>query len=107
MDLNEYQRLARRTEKDDYGIPALVYHALALAGEAGEVGNKVKKIWRDNGGGLTDVRRTEICDELGDVLWYVAMVADSAGLDLQLVAQRNIEKLEHRHGITRRESNGT
>ncbi len=70
--------------------------ALGLAGEAGEVANQVKKIIRDDGGQITDERRIKIIDELGDVLWYVAMVSADVGTSLDVIAQDNLSKLTKR-----------
>ena len=54
---------------------------------------KVKKMLRDDGGVLSDERREALAAELGDVLWYVAQVATEAGLDLEEIAQANLDKL--------------
>jgi NTP pyrophosphatase (non-canonical NTP hydrolase) len=51
---------------------------------------------RDDGGTLTDERRRAMSKELGDVLWYVAQIASELGLDLEEVAQANLEKLRSR-----------
>ncbi len=95
MDLNEYQREAQKTSI--YPASAkIIYPALGLAGEAGEVANQVKKIIRDDGGQLTDDRRKKIIDELGDVLWYVAAIANDLSINLGEVAQENLLKLAYR-----------
>jgi NTP pyrophosphatase (non-canonical NTP hydrolase) len=56
---------------------------------------------RDDGGTLTDERRRAMSKELGDVLWYVAQIATELGLDLDEVAQANLEKLlsRQRRGV--------
>jgi NTP pyrophosphatase (non-canonical NTP hydrolase) len=69
---------------------------LGLAGEAGEVANKVKKIYRDNDGVLRPDKADEISSELGDVLWYVAAIATDMGVNLQEIAEWNLEKLRDR-----------
>jgi NTP pyrophosphatase (non-canonical NTP hydrolase) len=74
----------------------LPYMALGLAGEAGEVANKAKKVIRDNDSALTLEARKAILDELGDVLWYVAGVASVLGASLEEVAQKNLDKLQAR-----------
>jgi len=100
MDLSEYQRLSRRTA--EYPREAwLVYPALGLAGEAGEVAEHVKKAIRDDGGEVSEERRTAMAKELGDVLWYVSQLASELGLELDEIAQINLDKLlsRQRRGV--------
>ena len=96
MKLSEYQRLSRTTAVYPDAGANLTYPALGLCGEAGEAAEKVKKTIRDDGGVLTDERRDALAAELGDVLWYVAQLATEAGLDLDDVAESNLEKLVSR-----------
>jgi NTP pyrophosphatase (non-canonical NTP hydrolase) len=93
MLISQYQELSRRTATYPGAGDNIVYPTLGLAGEAGEVAEKVKKLLRDDGGVLSDERRAALAAELGDVLWYVAQVATEAGLDLEEVAQGNLDKL--------------
>ena len=72
---------------------ALEYLTLGLVGEAGEVANKIKKIFRDKKIFKTDV---EVADEIGDVLWYCAMLADYLDVDLGKIMENNLEKLSSR-----------
>jgi NTP pyrophosphatase (non-canonical NTP hydrolase) len=100
VDLSEYQRLSRRTA--EYPREAwLVYPALGLAGEAGEVAEHVKKAIRDDGGEVSEERRTAMAKELGDVLWYVAQLATELELELEQIAEQNLEKLlsRQRRGV--------
>ncbi len=100
MELSEYQRLSRRTA--EYPREAwLVYPALGLAGEAGEVAEHAKKAIRDDGGQLGAERRAAMAKELGDVLWYVAQLCSELELDLDEVAQQNLDKLlsRQRRGV--------
>jgi len=100
MDLSEYQRQSRRTA--EYPREAwLAYPALGLAGEAGEVAEHVKKAIRDDGGTLSDERRAAMSKELGDVLWYLAQLATEIELDLNEIAEQNLEKLfsRQRRGV--------
>jgi NTP pyrophosphatase (non-canonical NTP hydrolase) len=95
LQLSEYQRLSRRTA--EYPRDAwLAYPALGLAGEAGEVAEHAKKAIRDDNGEITEERRRAMAKELGDVLWYVAQLASELGLELEDVAQQNLEKLSSR-----------
>ena len=93
MELRHYQEASRATAVYPDAGDNLVYPALGLCGEAGEVAEKVKKAIRDDGGVLTDERREALAAELGDVLWYLAQLATEADLDLGVVAQANLEKL--------------
>ncbi len=73
MNFNEYQKLAKTTAIYDKKHQIL-YPALGLAGEAGEVANKVKTIIRDGYENNKDYR-ADIGQEIGDVLWYCAVLA--------------------------------
>jgi NTP pyrophosphatase (non-canonical NTP hydrolase) len=92
VELSEYQRQSRRTA--EYPREAwLAYPALGLAGEAGEVAEHAKKAIRDDGGTVSEERRTAMSKELGDVLWYVAQLATELELSLEEIAAQNLEKL--------------
>jgi NTP pyrophosphatase (non-canonical NTP hydrolase) len=93
MLISEYQELSRRTATYPDAGDNIVYPTLGLAGEAGEVAEKVKKLLRDDDGVMSRERREALAGELGDVLWYVAQVATEAGLDLEEIAQGNLDKL--------------
>jgi NTP pyrophosphatase (non-canonical NTP hydrolase) len=100
MEIAEYQRLSRRTA--EYPREAwLAYPALGLAGEAGEVAEHAKKAIRDDAGAVSSQRREQMAKELGDVLWYVAQLASELELDLDEVAQANLDKLlsRQRRGV--------
>jgi NTP pyrophosphatase (non-canonical NTP hydrolase) len=92
LDLADYQRLSRRTAL--YPREAwLTYPALGLCGEAGEVAEHAKKAIRDDGGEISSERRSAMSAELGDVLWYVSQIATELGLDLDEIAEANLQKL--------------
>jgi NTP pyrophosphatase (non-canonical NTP hydrolase) len=93
MQLSEYQARSRATAVYPGAGDNLLYPTLGLCGESGEVAEKVKKMLRDDGGVLSDERRSALAKELGDVLWYAAQLATEAGLDLDAVATANLEKL--------------
>ena len=93
MNFKEYQQRANATAIYDSKF-SILYPTLGLAGEAGEVADKVKKIIRDNKSVVNE--RVEIAKELGDVLWYLAAVSRDIGVSLEDVAMMNIEKLEDR-----------
>ncbi|SDE21898.1 nucleoside triphosphate pyrophosphohydrolase family protein [Nocardioides lianchengensis] len=96
MDCDDYQRAAMRTARDRDAPHEFVHLVLGLVGEAGEVAEKVKKLVRDKDGDLAQLDRDDMAAELGDVLWYAAVLADFLGLSLDDVAQRNIDKLADR-----------
>jgi NTP pyrophosphatase (non-canonical NTP hydrolase) len=93
--IEDYQAAASETAIYPDGMK-IVYPALGLAGEAGEIANKVKKIYRDAGGEVTEERRNAIGDEIGDVLWYLAALATDLDLDLGDIARKNMSKLKSR-----------
>jgi NTP pyrophosphatase (non-canonical NTP hydrolase) len=98
MNFNEYQDRAKLTASyPEIGGTLFVYPALGLAGETGEVVEKIKKIMRDEGGVVSDVKREEIKKELGDVLWYLSEIARQLEIPLEDVAIANIEKLTSRY----------
>jgi len=94
MNFNEYQEMAKTTAIYDKKHQIL-YPALGLAGEAGEVANKVKKLIRDGYEKNKDYRK-EVAAEIGDVLWYCAVLADDIGCDLETIVNNNIVKLKDR-----------
>ena len=96
MDLNAYQQAALRTAapKDR---PNEVFHLLlGLVGETGEIAEKAKKIIRDHDSDFARWDLDDLAKELGDTLWYVAVLADHFGLPLADVAELNIKKLADR-----------
>ena len=95
MQLDDYQENAKKTAiyAPEHKI---MYPALGLAGEAGEVANKVKKIMRDGVYKQPKDWKEQLSAEIGDVLWYCAVLADDIGMSLGTIAAQNIEKLERR-----------
>ena len=81
------------------GMSGVTYLTLGLCGESGEVAEKMKKIIRDHRDSDMDAlynKREEIKKELGDVLWYISSLSSELGIDLNEVAEKNIEKLKSR-----------
>ena len=75
---------------------AIIYPTLGLTGEAGEVANKVKKIIRDGSDSKDEKLVSEIKAEIGDCLWYIAVLADDFDIKLSDIASANLIKLENR-----------
>lgn len=96
MTFQEYQVAARETAIYPNKDNNFIYPTLGLAGEAGEVAEKIKKVIRDNNGIISPEKRGEILKELGDVLWYVSNLAIEVGVTLDDVATTNLEKLHSR-----------
>jgi NTP pyrophosphatase (non-canonical NTP hydrolase) len=99
MHADDYQRLAGRTliaGPDAEYAPEeimLVWNALGVAGEAGEVADLVKKgVFHRHG-----VDRDKLHEELGDLLWYVAALCSKMGFSMDEVMARNVEKLRKRY----------
>lgn len=104
LTFGSYQGLASSTAI--YGAigDKTTYPLLGLAGEVGELLNKVKKLWRDGRGAVVEARenrelREELEFELGDILWYLSQVASEFDLSLSEVAMRNLKKLHMRHWL--------
>lgn len=95
MNINEYQAAALTTAVYPTD-KKIIYPALGMCGEAGEVADKVKKVIRDNDQVFTDEKKREIAKEIGDVLWYCAVLSHDLGFSLDEVAQMNIDKLQSR-----------
>lgn len=93
---DEYQRQSRRTWNLVHTDHPIVYPTLGLVNEAGELAGKVKKIFRDKNGVISEADRDALKYELGDVLWYLAQIATELNMTLEQVAQANIEKLTSR-----------
>lgn len=96
MNFNDYQEAAVKTAIYDRDKYSIMYPSMGLAGECGEILNKVKKIYRDKDGEFSDEAKLAIASELGDVLWYVAALAGDLGVSLNAVAVDNLNKLNSR-----------
>ena len=91
QNFNEYQEFVK-SMKVYPEKHAIVYPALGLVGEAGEISEKVKKWLR----GDKELDKQGLLKELGDPLWYIASLADDLGFTLQDVVDANVEKLSSR-----------
>ena len=112
MYLNDYQTAARKTAMGN----SLDHFVHGLTEEAGEVAGVMKRFHRGDEKykvhrplsntkpeELSQFAKSKLLDEIGDVLWYIAMIADELEVPLEYVAQRNIDKLadrQHRNVIT-------
>ena len=96
MNLNDYQYKASKTALYPNVGDNPIYPTLGLAGEAGEVADKVKKVLRDHDGVFDESTKLSIMLELGDVLWYISQLSSELGFELEYVAIENLKKLESR-----------
>jgi NTP pyrophosphatase (non-canonical NTP hydrolase) len=94
-DLDMYQKVALTTAIYPRE-QAIIYPTLGLTGEAGEVANKVKKIIRDGSNKNDNSMVSEIKSEIGDCLWYIAVLASDFNIKLSDIASTNLEKLANR-----------
>lgn len=95
MRFYDYQTEAKATAVYPKEI-AIPYCTLGLCGEAGEVAEKVKKLYRDKGGVIDDEFREAVSKEIGDVLWYLSQLATELEMSLESLAIQNIYKLKSR-----------
>ncbi|MBP5461595.1 MAG: nucleoside triphosphate pyrophosphohydrolase family protein [Lachnospiraceae bacterium] len=103
MELNEYQKLAMRTDSNHKDwMDRLLNGLMGLNGEAGEAIDVLKKhLYQGH-----EFDEDKMVEEIGDVLWYCALCADALGYSLEFVATYNIEKLKKRYpeGFTAEDS---
>lgn len=98
IDLEQYKAFTRETAKeqtisDTEGVDqfdAMMFNALGVNGEAGEVAEKIKRVRRGDGD------PEDVAEEIGDVMWYLARIADEADLDLEEIILDNMSKLHSR-----------
>lgn len=100
MDFDQFQKECAKTDVgtsvQDVLKPGWLYYALGVAGESGELMEKIKKHFRDDGGVPTTEFIEAVEKEMGDVLWYMARLGDAFGLSLNQVALANVAKLQSR-----------
>ncbi|MHB1865197.1 MAG: nucleoside triphosphate pyrophosphohydrolase family protein [Candidatus Saccharimonadales bacterium] len=97
MTFDDYQKKALKTAVQyDNPMIAKTIWAMGVAGEAGEVIEKWKKIIAYNDGQVSDEDLKELSKELGDVVWYVAVLAHTLNLSFNQIMEDNIKKLADR-----------
>ena len=93
LTLNDYPRMARRTAGNKRKSDKMEEALFGLAGEVGELCDHYKK-YKHQG---HDLDYNHMAEEAGDVLWYLAEIADALGTTLEDIARRNIAKLRNRY----------
>lgn len=93
MNLNEYQDLARRTQNTELTDGERLAHALmGLGSECGEILGIFQKMFQGH-----EVDEDKVVDEMGDLMWFLAELADCLKVELNFVAEHNIAKLLKRY----------
>jgi len=102
MNFNDYQKKAFKTAQYPQKGDNLIYPTLGLVGEAGEFADKIKKYWRNSeklelkSEDLSAGQIEALCLELGDKLWYIAVLATELNVSLDDIAYMNLTKLKDR-----------
>jgi NTP pyrophosphatase (non-canonical NTP hydrolase) len=95
MGFLDYQELAMRTANPGFNsVERLKNALLGLSGETGELADSFKKAFFQ-GHALPTKEYVE--KELGDILWYVALMAEAYDTDMLMIAIKNIDKLRQRY----------
>lgn len=100
MLLIDYQRFVKENKLPSItNLPQnvqLLYATAEIGGESGEITEKVKKIFRDKNGVVTEEDRKLLKKEIGDVLWGLASISDVLDLQLQDILELNVQKCKER-----------
>jgi NTP pyrophosphatase (non-canonical NTP hydrolase) len=100
MEFNEYQKECRKTDvgtsAQDCLTPGWLYYSMGVSGEAGEMTEKIKKLFRDKNGIVDDEFKEHLIKEIGDQMWYQARLLDQFDIKYGDVARYNVEKLQSR-----------
>lgn len=97
MNFTEYQSQANRTAKQLHSVSANLMHAaLGLCTETGEFTTEVKRA-HIYGKPITTPEISHMVEELGDILWYIALAANALGVPMRRIAEANIAKLQARY----------
>ena len=100
MDFNEFQKECAKTDvgtsAQDCLKPGWLYYVLGIPGEAGEMLEKIKKLFRDKNGVIDDEFIQVVIKEMGDYHWYSARLCSALGIEYNEIAKQNVKKLQSR-----------
>jgi len=96
LTLKDYQKAALKTTRGHNEHNELFHLVLGLTGETGEVAEKFKKLVREKNSDIKQLDLDDMSKELGDVLWYLTVLADFLGISLEDIAKLNLAKLADR-----------
>ncbi len=93
--LSEYQKICNATAKKDFNSPTeeIMCWGLGVAGEAGDVAGCIKKVHSHR----NETQKRGVRENIGDTLWYLAMVCNFYGWNLDEILNENVEKLKKRY----------
>ena len=95
INFDTYQKWTRHIRRYPQEL-AVIYNALGMSGEAGEVNDKLCKIIRDCNGDINENTKSALVYEIADVLWYLARLSDELGIKLSEVVEASITKVQKR-----------
>lgn len=96
MTFKDYNEKSSEVLLYPKGVAAVMYLALGVNGEAGELGEKVKKVYRDSEGVFDEHAKLEVQKEIGDVMWYLNRISEELGFTLEQAAELNLVKIQDR-----------
>jgi len=96
MNLIDYQKFCLSTAVYPNIGSNWKYCLIGLTGELGEIANKLKKVTRDDHDIITNEKREEVTDEIGDLFWYLMMLCYELKINPELVLLHNKSKLATR-----------
>ncbi len=96
MTFAEYQKASEKTAIYPNSINHVAHWTLGVTGEAGEIANKVFKVFREKNGQIDEATKKELGKEIGDTLWYLTQLTTALNLSLETIAEDNIAKLQSR-----------
>jgi NTP pyrophosphatase (non-canonical NTP hydrolase) len=92
-DFDEYQKFCNKHAIYPAIGKKFIYALIGLSEEVGEISGKIKKVYRDEGGKITKLKKVEIVKEIGDAMFYVAQLCTDLNIKLSDIVSNNMEKL--------------
>jgi NTP pyrophosphatase (non-canonical NTP hydrolase) len=101
MEIEEYLKKVKKYQKNPQRkkIDRLAYLALGIAGESGEVADEIKKAWRNKNGKITEERKQNLINELGDVWNYLLRFQKELGITQDEILDNHLIKIKEKGKI--------
>lgn len=112
MNFKQYQKEAKKFDLHDsfdFSKPndiCFMEKFMGLSEETGELMGKMKRVFRQKEDKISVEKVEEISAEMGDILWYLTLIAEYLGLEIEDIAKQNIEKLDDRKSRNKIEGSG-